>query len=84
MKRSQAQKLYDYCQNIDENGNEYYVIYNASPYVAEAQSGTIEHTADGKFIYSDSAVCDIDVEECDIEDFDVYLKFEDWTEGDRN
>ena len=76
MTRKQAEKLY--CLG---DGEKVFVIYNASPYVTDVESGYIEEQGEGedrKYVYSDSSLCDIDVEEADVEDFSVYRKTERW------
>jgi hypothetical protein len=71
MTKDQAKKLY---QLADE---EHLVLYNASPYVASVDSGYIDKVGED-YIYRDSAIVDVNVEEADVEDFDVYVKFADW------
>jgi len=72
MKRKQAEKLY-----CAFDGEKTFVLYVGTAYVADVESGSIIEE-DGKLIYSDSAVCDIDVEEADVSDFAIYRKTEKW------
>lgn len=74
MTKKEAQKLYGIA-----DGEIFFVLYNASPYVAEVESGYIEENDEGEFIYRDSAVIDINLEEENVSDFSVYTKVADWT-----